>query len=72
MQINNLNDKEIRLEILRLVKETGSEVQKNDPLLIAEKYYNWIVGKKIRKNLTAKKEQTSTLKEFKSKNRLLM
>ena len=56
MQINNLNDQEIRLEILRLVKETGSEVQKNDPLLIAEKYYNWIVGKKIRKNLTAKKE----------------
>tara|TARA_A100000164_G_scaffold331198_1_gene320201 strand:+ start:432 stop:602 length:171 start_codon:yes stop_codon:yes gene_type:complete len=56
MRINNLNDQEIRLEILRLVKETGSEVQKNDPLLIAEKYYNWIVGKKIRKNLTAKKE----------------
>ena len=24
MQINNLNDQEIRLEILRLVKETGS------------------------------------------------
>tara|TARA_R100001369_G_scaffold9318_1_gene21994 strand:+ start:1466 stop:1636 length:171 start_codon:yes stop_codon:yes gene_type:complete len=56
MLINNLNDREIRLEILRLVKETGSEVQKNDPLLIAEKYYNWIVGKKIRKNLTDKKE----------------
>jgi len=56
MQINNLNDREIRLEVLRLVKETGSEVQKNDPLLIAEKYYNWIVGKKIRKNLIGKKE----------------
>ena len=56
MRINNLNDQEIRLEILRLVKETGSEVQKNDPLLIAEQYYNWIVGKKLRKNLTAKKE----------------
>jgi len=60
MQINNLNDQEIRLEILRLVKETGSEVQKNDPLPIAEKYYNWILGKKIRKtsstNLTGKKE----------------
>jgi len=25
-------------------------------LPIAEKYYNWIVGKKIRKNLTGKKE----------------
>ena len=72
MLINNLNDKEIRLEVLRLVKEVGSNEQKNDPLPIAEKYYKWIVGKKIRKNLTGKKEQTSTLKEFKSKNRLLM
>ena len=60
MQINNLNDREIRLEVLRLVKETGTELQKNDPLPIAEKYYNWIVSKKIRKtsltNLTDKKE----------------
>ena len=56
MLINNLNDKEIRLEILRLVKEVGSIDQKNDPLPTAEKYYNWIVSKKIRKNLTAKKE----------------
>jgi len=60
MQINNLNDNEIRLEVLRLVKETGTELQKNDPLPIAEKYYNCIVGKKIRKtsstNLTDKKE----------------
>jgi len=60
MQINNLNDNEIRLEVLRLVKETGTELQKNDPLPIAEKYYNWIVSKKIRKtsftNLTDKKE----------------
>ena len=76
MLINNLNDKEIRLEVLRLVKEVGSNEQKNDPLPIAEKYYNWIVSKKIRKtsstNLADKKEQTSTLKEFKSKNRLLM
>ncbi len=56
MLINNLNDKEIRLEILRLVKEVGSIDQKNDPLPITEKYCNWIVGKKIRKNLTGKKE----------------
>jgi hypothetical protein len=56
MLINNLNDNEIRLEVLRLVKETGTELHKNDPLPIAEKYYNWIVGKKIRKNLTGKKE----------------
>jgi hypothetical protein len=56
MLINNLNDKEIRLEVLRLVKEVGSIDQKNDPLPTAEKYYNWIISKKIRKNLTAKKE----------------
>ena len=30
MPHNNLSDQEIRLEILRLVKETGSEVQKNN------------------------------------------
>jgi len=53
---DHLNDEELKLEILRIVKETGTEFQKNDPLPIAEKYYNWIVGKKIRKNLTGKKE----------------
>ena len=68
MQSNNLNDKEIRLEILRLIKETGSEIQKNNPLPTADIYYKWINGKTIRKNLTDKKEQTSGLKDFKSKN----
>ena len=53
---NHLNDKEIRLEILRLIKETGSEQQKNNPLPIADIYYKWINGKTIRKNLTDKKE----------------
>ena len=68
MQNNNLNDKEIRLEILRLIKETGSEIQKNNPLPTADIYYKWINGKTIRKNLIDKKEQTSSLKDFKSKN----
>ena len=68
MQNNNLNDKEIRLEILRLIKETGSENQINNPLPTADIYYKWINGKTIRKNLTDKKEQTSGLKDFKSKN----
>jgi hypothetical protein len=54
---NHLNDKEIRLEILRLIKETGSEQQKNNPLPIADIYYKWINGKTIRKNLTDKKER---------------
>jgi len=56
MPSNNLNDKEIRLEILRLIKETGSEQQKNNPLQTADIYYKWINGKTIRKNLIDKKE----------------
>ena len=57
MPNNNLNYKEIRLEILRLIKETGSEQQKNNPLPTADIYYKWINGKTIRKNLTDKKER---------------
>ena len=53
---DHLNDEELRLEILRIVKETGTEFQKQDPLLICENYYKWIKGKIIRKNLTGKKE----------------
>ena len=57
---NHLNDKEIRLEILRLIKEGGSEMQKNNPLPTADIYYKWIKSKTIRKtsstNLTDKKE----------------
>jgi hypothetical protein len=56
MQNNNLNDQEIRLEILRLVKETGSENHKINPLPTADIYYKWVKGKTIRKNLTDKKE----------------
>ena len=56
MENNHLNNEELKLEILRIVKENGTEFQKNDPLPFAEKYYNWIVSKKIRKNLTGKKE----------------
>ena len=54
---NHLKGKEIRLEILRLIKETGSEQQKNNPLPIADIYYKWINSKTIRKNLTDKKER---------------
>ena len=53
---NHLNKEEIRLEIFRIVKETGTEFQKQDPLPICEIYYKWIKGKTIRKNLTGKKE----------------
>ena len=57
MATDNLTNEEIKLEILRIVKETGTEYQKKDPLPICENYYKWIKGKTIRKsNLTDKKE----------------
>ena len=39
---NHLNNEEIRLEILRIVVESGSIYQKEKPLLICENYYKWI------------------------------
>ncbi len=57
MANDHLNNEEIKLEILRIVKETGTEYQKNDPLPICKNYYKWIKGKTIpKKNLTDKKE----------------
>ena len=64
---NHHNNEEIKLEILRIVVEAGTLNQKESPLPICENYYKWIKGKTIRKNLTDKKEQTSSLKDFKSK-----
>ena len=54
--MDHLNDIELRLECVRLVKEFGTENQKRNPLPICEIYYKWIKGKTIRKNLTGKKE----------------
>jgi len=57
MAENNLTDRELRLEVLRLVKECGTEYQKQNPLPIAEEYVKWVNSKIIRKkNLTDKKE----------------
>jgi|TARA_R100000700_G_C3114553_1_gene106126 hypothetical protein len=53
---DHLNQEEIRLEILRIVKETGTEYQKKDPLPICDKYYKWIKGGTIRKNPADKRE----------------
>ena len=59
-----MDNKELRLEILRIVVESGSENQKSNPLPICEEYYTWICksnenlaykNKTIRKNLTDKK-----------------
>ena len=37
-----MDNKQIRLEILRIVVESGSELQKSNPLPICDNYYNWI------------------------------
>ena len=60
-----MNDKEIRLEILRTVLESGSEIIKSNPLPKCGEYYKWISmenesspkkSKITRKNLTDNKE----------------
>tara|TARA_R100000027_G_scaffold12589_1_gene8968 strand:+ start:19 stop:195 length:177 start_codon:yes stop_codon:yes gene_type:complete len=57
MESDHLNNEELKLEILRIVKENGTEFQKNDPLPICENYYKWIKSKTIlKKNLADKKE----------------
>ena len=38
-----LTDKEIRLECIRLAVEFAGEYTRNDPLKIAQKYYDWVI-----------------------------
>ena len=56
MENDHLNNEEIRLDVLRIVRETSTEYEKKETLKICEEYYKWIKGKTIRKNLTDKKE----------------
>ena len=60
-----MDKEELKLEILRIVVESGSENQKSNPLPICEEYYKWVSmanesspkkSKTIRKNLTDNKE----------------
>jgi hypothetical protein len=60
-----MDKEQIRLEILRIVLESGSEIIKSDPLPSCEKYYTWVSkvsenlpkkSKITRKNLTDNKE----------------
>ena len=60
-----MTKEEIKLEILRIVVEAGSENQKSNPLPICQEYYTWVCkasenspnkSKITRKNLTDKKE----------------
>lgn len=39
---NYLSEIELRLEVLRVVKEFGTEYQKANPLPIADEYYTWV------------------------------
>jgi hypothetical protein len=50
-----LTDKEIRLECLRLAVEFAAEMQRSDPLLKAQEYYDWV----MKKNSSRKSLQTS-------------
>ena len=49
---NHLNKQEIKLEVLRIIKENGTENQKRNPLPIADEYYKWIISGRIRMNPT--------------------
>ena len=37
-----MDKQELKLEILRIVVEAGSENQKSNPLPICEEYYKWV------------------------------
>jgi hypothetical protein len=61
-----MDNKELKLEVLRIVVESGSENQKSNPLPICEEYYKWISkadenspkkSKTMRKHLTDDKER---------------
>ena len=54
-----LTDKEIRLECLKLALEFAAEMQRSDPLLKAQEYYDWVLNK----NSSRKSLQTSKNKD---------
>ena len=54
-----LTDKEIRLECLKLALEFAAEMQRSDPLLKAQEYYDWVMNK----NSSRKSLQTSKNKD---------
>jgi len=45
--IDNISDREIKLECLRLVVEGGSQVERNNPIPLANLYYDWVIGNKV-------------------------
>jgi hypothetical protein len=57
MPHNNLSDQEIRLEILRLVKETGSEVQKNNPCQLQIFIINGLIVRQFARTLLTRRNR---------------
>ena len=63
---DNLTDAELRLEILRIVKENGTENQRSNPLPICEEYYKWVSKENEsspKKRKTIRKSNLSDSKE---------
>ena len=54
-----LTDKEIRLECIKLAVEFAAEMQRSNPLLKAQEYYDWVMNK----NSSRKSKQTSKNKD---------
>ena len=53
-----LSDKEIRLECIKLAVEFAAEIQRSNPLLKAQEYYDWVMNKNSsRKSLTTSKNK---------------
>jgi hypothetical protein len=63
-----MDKEELRLEILRIVLESGSENQKSNPLPICEEYYKWISKESAnspKKSKTIRKTSSANLTDNK-------
>jgi len=61
-----MDNKELKLEILRIVVESGSENQKSNPLPICNEYYKWVSKENEsspKKRKTIRKSNLSDSKE---------
>ena len=59
-----MDSRELKLEILRIVVESGSENQKSNPLPICNEYYKWVSKadeSSPKKNTTIRKTSSANL-----------
>ena len=59
-----MDSRELKLEILRIVVESGSENQKSNPLPICNEYYKWVSKadeSSPKKNKTIQKTSSANL-----------